>query len=339
MKDQSQINMKKASSTILILIFLFSFHSFSQEEENTEKQESPKEDIEALTELKKDTIIKCRAMDILNEKISEDPGLKPKMAAIEKQCQTFVNRCKKEEADHMGTITIPVVVHVIYSNPKEKLTALQIQSQIRVLNKDFSKINTDISKIPEEFKNIASNINVQFNLLDIKKVASKRKTWGTNDDMKFTSKGGSDAVDPTKHLNIWVCNIGTVLGYAQFPGMGDLSTDGIVVSSQYFGTTNAQAPFNKGRTATHEVGHWLNLRHIWGDGNCDQDDFVDDTPMSDRSNFGCPSYPTKHCGSNDMTMNYMDYVDDACMYMFTEGQKYRMRAVFAPGGPRESFVN
>ena len=99
------------------------------------------------------------------------------------------------------------------------------------------------------------------------------------------------------------------------------------------------APFDGGRTTTHEVGHYLNLRHIWGDGRCRQDDYVNDTPSSDRANYGCPSYPTNHCKSNDMTMNYMDYVDDACMYMFSNGQKLRMRSVLESGGARAGLVN
>ena len=158
--------------------------------------------------------------------------------------------------------------------------------------------------------------------------------------MKYASNGGSDAVTPNAALNIWVCNIGGgILGYAQFPG-GNSNTDGVVVSPQYFGTTGfVSSPFDGGRTATHEVGHWLNLRHIWGDGRCRQDDFVADTPSSDAPNYGCPSYPTVNCRSNDMTMNYMDYVNDDCMYMFSQGQKERMRALFASGGPRATFVN
>lgn len=138
-------------------------------------------------------------------------------------------------------------------------------------------------------------------------------------------------------MNIWVCNIGGgILGYAQFPG-GPSNTDGIVVSPQYFGTTGyVSAPFDEGRTATHEVGHYLNLRHIWGDGRCKRDDFVSDTPSSDRPNYGCPG-SAYHCRSNDQFMNYMDYTDDACMNMFSEGQKARMRAIFEPGGPRDAM--
>ena len=159
-----------------------------------------------------------------------------------------------------------------------------------------------------------------------------------NDNIKFNSQGGSDVISPENYLNIWVGNIGGgILGYAQFPG-GSNSTDGVVIDTDYFGTNGtATSPFDKGRTGTHEVGHWLNLRHIWGDGRCNRDDFVSDTPKSDRPNYGCPNYPTNHCRSADMTMNYMDYTNDACMQMFSNGQKDRMRALFVEGGPRASF--
>ena len=171
------------------------------------------------------------------------------------------------------------------------------------------------------------------------RVSSTRTSWGTDDQMKFSSNGGSDVIDSSKHLNIWVCPIGGgILGYAQFPGDSP-TTDGIVISPEFFGAEGfVQAPFDQGRTATHEVGHWLNLRHIWGDGNCSVDDFVEDTPVSDNPNFGCPVYPTVRCNVNGMTMNYMEYVDDACMHMFTNGQMERMRAVFVENGGRESFV-
>ena len=157
--------------------------------------------------------------------------------------------------------------------------------------------------------------------------------------MKFTSSGGSDVVDPQHYLNIWIVNNmpymgGNILGYAQFPG-GNWATDGIVLDHRFVGNTS----YSTGRTATHEIGHWLNLRHIWGDGRCKQDDFVTDTPSSDRSNGGCPAYPTVHCRSADMTMNYMDYVYDDCMYMFTDGQNDRMRSLFSEGGDRIGFIN
>jgi hypothetical protein len=132
------------------------------------------------------------------------------------------------------------------------------------------------------------------------------------------------------------------LGYAQFPG-GTASTDGVVIGPEYFGSSDygtnffLAKPYDKGRTGTHEVGHWMNLRHIWGDATCGND-FVADTPAATSANYSCPSYPKVGCSNNMMTMNYMDYTDDACMYMFTTGQRDRMRAIFAAGGARASFA-
>ncbi|WP_246186411.1 M43 family zinc metalloprotease [Phnomibacter ginsenosidimutans] len=107
-----------------------------------------------------------------------------------------------------------------------------------------------------------------------------------------------------------------------------------------FGTTGtAAAPFNLGRTATHEVGHWANLRHIWGDATCGNDQ-VGDTPPHNTANYGCPAQGHKSTCTgtpNELWMNYMDYTDDRCMYMFSTGQKDRMLAVFAAGGPRAGF--
>lgn len=282
---------------------------------------------------------RCATMEVLEKHMTKTPDLKSRMEVIESQCQAFIELRKTGKITDLDTITIPTVVHVIYNQKEENICREQILSQIEVLNQDFTKSNTDVSQIPHEFANLSADISIRFRLDSIIRVASTRIEWGTNDQMKFSSNGGSNAIDSSKNLNIWVCNLGGgVLGYAQFPG-DDPATDGIVISPQYFGTMgSAIEPFDKGRTTTHEVGHWLNLRHIWGDGNCSQDDFVEDTPLSDSPNFGCPTYPTVRCNTNDMTMNYMDYTDDTCMHMFTEGQKDRMRAVFIENGPRESIV-
>jgi len=173
----------------------------------------------------------------------------------------------------------------------------------------------------------------------IVRTSTSVSAFGTNDQMKFSSSGGADAWPTSDYLNIWVCDIsGGILGYAQFPG-GAASTDGIVIDYQYFGTVGtASAPFDLGRTATHEVGHWLNLRHIWGDGSCSVDDFVSDTPTSNAANYGC-DVGSSACGSVDMVQNYMDYSDDACMNLYTVGQRNRMRALFESGGYRSSLLN
>jgi len=298
----------------------------------------------------------CHSMNVLARQLQENPGMLQRMQNIETHTRNF----KKPDGvgngngngngggdgggdpdpDNLGTITIPVYVHVIYNTSQQNISSSQINSQIAVLNDDFRKSNSDANQVPSEFAGVAADSEVEFVLAGVTRKSSSTTSWGTNNAMKHSSSGGVDVITPETHLNIWVCNIGGgILGYAQFPG-GNASTDGVVVGPQYFGSQGyVAAPFDKGRTTTHEVGHYLNLRHIWGDGRCRQDDFVSDTPSSDGPNYGCPSYPTVNCKSNDMTMNYMDYTDDACMFMFSEGQKVRMRALFGAGGVRESMLN
>ncbi|WP_025742193.1 zinc metalloprotease [Aquimarina pacifica] len=307
--------------------------------ENQEGNQQENPETQTSDSLQSQSLIRCSTMEVLEKHMARTPDLRSKMETIETLCQRVIQRNKKNKVSGTDTISIPTIVHVIYSNDVENISDEQISSQIDVLNQDFTKTNEDSSQIPEEFMGIAAETNIHFSLDSILRIPATRDSWGTDDQMKFASNGGSNVISPETHLNIWVCTIGGgILGYAQFPG-DSADTDGIVVSSQFFGTKGSVTPpFNKGRTTTHEVGHWLNLRHIWGDGNCSQDDFVEDTPRSDGPNYGCPEYPIVRCESNDITMNFMDYTDDACMYMFTEGQKERMRSVFAIDGPRESFI-
>jgi hypothetical protein len=292
----------------------------------------------------------CVSMEILNRQLNEKPDLYQKMYEIEKKSREFTYHLRPGNGngngggnnggggdtgggdpvdDGLGSINIPVYVYVIYANSSQNISDAQINSQISVLNADFNDTNfSDVSSYPER----GADVDITFSLEVVDRRANSTSQWGTNNAVK--------SVYPAQpgYLTIWVANIGGgILGYAQFPG-GNASTDGVVVSPQYFGTTGtAQAPFDGGRTATHEVGHWLNLRHIWGDGRCNRDDFVDDTPSSDRPNYGCPGSVT-HCRSLDMVENYMDYTDDDCMGLFTEGQKIRMRSVLAAGGPRAEFT-
>lgn len=282
----------------------------------------------------------CAAMDVLEENKKADPELEKKMNDIENQTEDFIKKQKKSRVGATGTLIIPVVVNVIYNNANENISQAQIQSQIDVMNKDFSATNPDFSSVPSAFAGVKSNLEIQFTLANVVRKSSSKTSWGTRDAMKSAKRGGIDPTSPSTTLNIWVCNIGGgILGYAQFPG-GSLATDGVVIGPQYFGNTGyVSAPYDKGRTATHEIGHWLNLRHIWGDASCGND-MVSDTPTQQTSNFGCPTFPHVTCsnGSNgDMFMNYMDYTDDLCMFMFSEGQKLRTRAIFAVGGARASF--
>jgi hypothetical protein len=280
----------------------------------------------------------CYSMEVLEENMREDPSLKEKMKAVEDFTDKFIKANKKGRVGVDEVLTIPVVVNVIYNTSQENISLDQINSQIAVLNQDFRFTNTDKNLIPAAFS--GSDLKIQFTLSAVNRLQSNKAKWGTRDAMKSAKKGGIDPTTPETHLNIWVCNIGGgILGYAQFPG-GKLETDGVVVGPNYFGNTGyLDARFNKGRTATHEIGHWLNLRHIWGDANCGNDQ-VSDTPTQQAANYGCPTFPKVTCGNGpngDQFMNYMDYTNDACMYMFTEGQKTRSRAVFAVGGPRALF--
>ncbi|GAA4013533.1 hypothetical protein GCM10022408_28300 [Hymenobacter fastidiosus] len=292
----------------------------------------------------------CATMESLAQQMSADPSLAPRMAAIENQTRQFEANPISQRITAL-TGTIPVVVHILYSNANENISDAQIQSQIAALNEDFRKLNSDVSKTPAAFAGLAADAGLQFVLAKrdpngnattgIQRKSSTKTTWGTADDMKSTATGGLNAWPAGQYLNLWVCNIGGgILGYAQFPG-GAASTDGVVIGPNYFGRTGyLSAPFNLGRTATHEVGHWLNLRHIWGDASCGND-LVSDTPTQQTSNGGCPSFPRRTCGNTtngDMFMNYMDYTDDACMYMFSTGQSTRMNALFATGGSRASLL-
>ncbi|MBL7887363.1 MAG: zinc metalloprotease [Flavobacterium sp.] len=282
---------------------------------------------------------KCESNAVLERQMQEDPELANRMNQIEEFTQHFIEHNDGRLVN--GKVEIPVVVNVLYKTAAENISLAQIQSQIDVLNKDFNALNTDYNNVPALFSGVKANVGISFVLDQVIRKSTTKTTWGTADAMKKTNKGGIAPTSPTTKLNLWVCTIGGgILGYAQFPG-GSSATDGVVIDSRYLGTTGtATAPFNKGRTATHEVGHWMNLRHIWGDTTCGSD-LVADTPTHNTANYGIPAYPHySTCAGTpvEMTMNYMDYTDDAGMYMFTLGQKARMAAVFATGGARNSFA-
>jgi hypothetical protein len=285
----------------------------------------------------------CAAMDVLMEQINQDPERQAALDAIETHTQNYISQ--NSGSSRAAIITIPVVVHVVYNTSTENISDAQVLSQIQILNEDFRRTNSDADGTWSQ----AADTEIEFCLATvdpsgnsttgITRTFTSRTSFGTNDDMKRNSTGGKDAWPAGDYLNMWVCDIsGGILGYAQFPG-GPAATDGVVMDYQYFGNIGtATAPFDLGRTATHEVGHWLNLRHIWGDGPCGTDDFVSDTPTSDNPNYGC-AVGHVSCSSTDMVQNYMDYSDDGCMNLFTAGQTARMRALFDAGGARASLLS
>lgn len=281
----------------------------------------------------------CYSHEHLNEQLKSDPTLSQRMNEIE------IHTAKTAAAIESGRIVngvleIPVVVNVLYRTTAENISQAQIQSQIDVLNKDFNALNTDYNTANNPYSSVRANVGIRFVLDAVYRKSTTKTSWGTNDAMKKTTQGGLNPTSPTTKLNLWVCTIGGgILGYAQFPG-GASATDGVVIDSKYFGTTGtATYPFNLGRTATHEVGHWMNLRHIWGDATCGSD-LVSDTPVHNAANYGVPAVGHRSTCTGtplEMYMNYMDYTDDRGMYMFSNGQKSRMLAIFQVGGSRASF--
>ena len=296
----------------------------------------------------------CGTMENLEYLKTQDPKLENKILQNEQALQNWIQTRATSKLGKKSTIiTIPVVVHVIYSNPTENISTAQVLSQIAILNKDYRRLNADTSAIPSVFAAVAADCEIEFCLATkdpngnstsgITRTSTTQTSFSggtfngvswSNDVVKYTSSGGIDAWNTSKYLNIWVCDLGNLRGYAQLPG-GPSSSDGVVVDYTRFGNigTAAWASFTI-RTTTHEIGHWLNLNHIWGNNiketsNCG-DDFCDDTPTESSSTYGTPTFPYNtysacNSGANgEMFMNYMDYTD--CRSMFTQDQKTRMRA-------------
>ncbi len=281
---------------------------------------------------------------------SEDPDYDIKRAAIEKELQYWIENNQEEIINNKTIITIPVVVHILYyiDNPAYNLPESRVLEQIQMLNDDYRRLNADAANTPSVFNSVAADCQIEFCLAKrtpnnvytngIVRVKTTVSQFAFGNAMKYTAQGGSNAWDRNKYLNLWVCNLGGgLLGFSQFPG-GPAATDGVVIHYRYFGKTGASAPYNKGRTATHEIGHWLNLYHIWGDdasGSCTGSDYCNDTPNQTDEYYGCPTFPQNTCSSDDMFMNYMDYTDDGCMNIFTINQRSRMLATL--NGQRASL--
>jgi len=239
------------------------------------------------------------------------------------------------QALSIGQYDIPVVFHIIYNNEQENISDDQVISQLDVLNKDYNAENQDFINVPDTFLNVASSSGIRFCLAQLDPLGNVSsgitRTYTdlevfsmSEDKMKMSSEGGIDPWDTEKYLNIWVCDLsGNLLGFSTFPGTDPL-LDGVVIDYQYLGVLlNSPSPYNLGRTATHEIGHFFGLEHTFYAG-CSDWDGCDDTPPISSSSFGCPDFPQESCGSLDMTMNFMDYTNDACMYMFSTCQTNKM---------------
>lgn len=276
---------------------------------------------------------------------------------------------QRTQGTESATYTIPIVVHIIHNGEPigtgTNLSDAQILSQINVMNKDFTRMNLDASNTPAEFLPVAGNLDIEFVLAKqdqfgaattgITRTLGTKSTWIISDNATFKALSYWPAED---YFNIWVINIPSFLGYAQLPvsslsglenSPDDRLTDGIIIDYTAFGsnfeglgTFNLDTKYNHGRTATHEAGHFFGLKHIWGDDGsaCSGTDYVDDTPNQGGNYTGqCPSDTRTTCSSSDMYMNYMDYTNDACMNLFSQGQNARMIVVLENSPRRFSLLN
>lgn len=290
----------------------------------------------------------CGAAEV-HHRLLERPDYQARQIALEQHLTRFL--LFDGHTLRTGVAVIPAVVHVVYRTDAENISDVQVQSQFLVLNADYRAQNGDLAKVPAVWKGLVGDGRIEFNLATrdpdgratpgITRTQTDAHSFDTHDGVKSRATGGADPWPADRYLNLWVCTLGGgLLGYAQFPG-GPPETDGVVILNTAFGTTGtAAAPFNLGRTSTHEIGHWLNLHHIWGDRlDCRGTDFVDDTPPAQAPNYGKPRFPHITCNNGpngDMFVDFMDYVDDDSMYMFTQGQVARMSATL--DGERRSFL-
>ena len=241
-----------------------------------------------------------------------------------------------------STITIPVVVHVIHGGQNvgsgPNISAERVAQQIEILNEDYRQLNADASGVPVQFSSQAADTQIEFCL--IKKDASGNPHPGINRH-QYNVIPNVDYIEevikpetvwnPKKFLNIWTVKMpdNSILGYSYLPlpSIVNTSQDGVVINYTKFGVWGSSI---LGRTATHEIGHYLGLQHPWGDiESCNNDDGINDTPVCRGPYYDCPVYPQVSCGTVDMSMNFMDYVDDPCMFMFTVDQGLRMQSVLA----------
>lgn len=320
----------------------------------------------------KDGVIRCYTVE--NEAIR---ALENKNSETEEHFEKWLDSLITEKEKHRiigGVYEIPVVFHVIHKGADgvgtgTNISQAALQSQIDVLNEDFRKkigsngYNTDP---------VGADCEIEFCLAQrkpdgsgfpagqegVNRVNSNSKGWGSGSySTNFIDNTIKPATswDPSRYMNIWIVDIsGGILGYAQFPtsslgGMGcgyqDDATDGVVFLYNSIGkssVTGNPAPYNEGRTATHEIGHWLGLRHIWGDGGCSVDDYCNDTPLAGQPNYNCSyvnSCTAAPDAGPDMINNYMDYTNDLCMDIFTQDQKMRMRTVLESSPLRRSLIN
>lgn len=295
----------------------------------------------------------CAAGELFDQRLATDPRYRARFEELERRTQEWIARFRKSEGEglRMSRALIPVVVHVLWKNAADNISDAQIQSQIAVLNEDYRAANADLTSAPGVFQTLAGDSMIEFALAVrdpncgattgiTRTNVTKSFYTASADDAKSSAQGGVDPWPTDRYLNMWIVpevrndEGNAILGYSSFPA-DPANLQGVVVPHEFFGTSGTvSAPFDLGRTTSHELGHFFNLRHIWADDEeqpdpCAGNDFVDDTPNQADMNFNCPTFPEVSCSNGpdgDMFTSYMDYTDDACMMMFSQGQVERMAA-------------
>ena len=317
---------------------------------------------------------RCATMRVYEEGLKNNPGAET-LEQFEAWLQDKIRESKLHpKASQRAVITIPYVIHVIHNGEAlgtgSNIPNAWVTAQMAAMNRDFRKANSDIVNLPAVFQPAAADLEIEFcpavvdpngNILSepgVDRIDRNSRGWTAP---PYSSTAYIDATikpatiwNTDNYLNIWTCNLGSsLLGYATFPSttllqgltssVGTATTDGVVISYLAFGDSNAglTANYNKGRTTVHEVGHWLGLRHIWGDATCGTD-YCNDTPTQSTSNSGCPTFPKVTCSNGpngDMFYNYMDYSFDQCLYCFTNDQKTRTSTIMANSPRRLSLLS
>jgi hypothetical protein len=289
----------------------------------------------------------CGTMEYLQQQKADDPTLELRIENYEQALQKWIQENQEAVNSSKATITVPVVVHIVYNTTAENISDARVLEQIAILNRDYAGLNT--GSMGAFSTSLKINTDLQFCLAQrtptgaattgIERRQTTVTSFSTNNAMKYYAQGGLDAWTSSKYINIWVCNLGGGLcGYAQFPSSGVNATFGVVINYQYFGVTGAVAPYNLGGTTTHEIGHCFNLYHIWGDdaGACTGTDYCTDVPNQANYTYGVHTgLLTDGCSATTpgiQYMNFMDYSDDISYANFTPNQKTRIAALFATGG-------
>lgn len=293
---------------------------------------------------------KCYSTEYMDQEMKNNSSLKNSLKAIEAFTMHSVENLFSNQRTSAAPqiIRIPVVFHVLYNTVEENISTEKIIQQLNALNRDFRRKNSDTLKTPLAFVPLAADMEIEFyfaksdplgrSTSGIERKYTPVKIWSSDDKMKFKSTSGANSWDAKSYLNIWICKLQGEMGYSSLPGT-ELTKDGIVLSYHSV-SSSANIQSTVGRTLVHEAGHWLNLRHIWGDTFCG-DDFVNDTPKQSTYTVGCQTEIRRTCGNTeagDMYMNYMDFTDDGCMNLFTKDQKKRARSLFEIGGYRQSIL-